>query len=314
MRSKKFYLIVLDLIREGSNPAKISKELGISKQKLNYYLSTLKKLGTIKKLGYGTWEFIKDLDLKEVKKTVVIGQDSSILKQDTVRGHGFLFKFRIKENLLNWNNREEIFRKNNIEYDPYFVGGTIRGQRIIFRNRKVALTDRSIIINFPESYIAETSTRAKKDAIYNVMSLIKGLERFLKADFKINNEYVFRVSRQHYALIKNSLAQQYDKEGKKLECYSSKGLWLIIDNSYNLHELETLHKDTADTDNIKVQNFFNSLKENPITSKEILDNFTELKGMLKNTSQDQMNLSQVLDQMSKNVIKLTKIVFDEKNK
>ena len=139
MRSKKFYLIVLELIRQGSNPAKICKELGISKQKLNYYLSTLKKLGTIKKVGYGTWEFIRDLDLKEVKKTVVIGQDSSILKQDRVRGHGFLFNFKIKKDLLNWNKREEILTKNNIEYDPYYVGGTIRGQRIIFRKRKLLL-------------------------------------------------------------------------------------------------------------------------------------------------------------------------------
>ena len=314
MRSKKFYLTVLDQIKAGNYPAQICKDLDISKQKLNYYLSTLKRLGTIRKIGYGTWEYLKDLDLKEVKKSVVIGKDSSLLKQDTVRGHGFLFKFKIKDNLLNWNKREEIFIKNNIKFDPYYVGGIKRGQRIIFRNRKVALTDRSIIINFPESYIAETSIRAKKDAIYNAISLINGLENFLKADFKINKKYMFKVSRQHYALIKNSLAKQYDKEGKKLECYTHKGLWLIIDNSYNLHELETLHKDTADTDNTKVQNFFHSLKENPITSKEILDMNNEIKSMLKESSENQIQLGQVLKQMEKNIIHLTKIVSDDRSK
>jgi len=78
------------------------------------------------------------------------------------------------------------------------------------------------------------------------------------------------VSRQHYALIKNSLAKQYDKEGKKLFCYTKDGLWFIIDNSYNLHEAETIHPNTALTDNEKIQNWFNGLKETPITPEQIL--------------------------------------------
>jgi len=66
------------------------------------------------------------------------------------------------------------------------------------------------------------------------------------------------------------LARQYDREGNKLFCYTEQGLWFIIDNSYNLHEAETVHPNTALTDNEKVQDWFNGLKETPITPKQIL--------------------------------------------
>ena len=95
-RSKNFYLSIIHKIKQGKIPAQIKNELGISKQNLNYYIATLKRNGCIKNLAYGVWEYVKDFDLKEVKKTVVIGKDSRhSLKPDTVRGHGFLFKLRL---------------------------------------------------------------------------------------------------------------------------------------------------------------------------------------------------------------------------
>lgn len=118
------------------------------------------------------------------------------------------------------------------------------------------------MINFPESYIAETPTLARKDAVAKFLRVVRGLERLMRANFSQFGKYKFRVSRQHYALIKNSLARQYlDNEynKKKLHIYSGRGLWLLIDNSYNLEELEAVHKNTAVKDSTKVQNFFNGL-------------------------------------------------------
>jgi len=89
---------------------------------------------------------------------------------------------------------------------------------------------------------------------------VKGLESTLGANFRINKKYRFKVSRQHYSLVKNALAKQYERDGKKLQVYSENGLWFVIDNSYNLHEAETVHPKTAVDDNEKVQNFFNGLK------------------------------------------------------
>jgi len=264
-RSKNFYLSILRRIQQGENPSEISKSLKISKQRLNYYLSTLKKAGCVRKIGYACWEYVKEFDPKEVKKTVVIGKNSGGgLKENEVRGHGFLFRLDLPENFRNWENREKILTKLGINFEPYYVGGVKRGQRLSAQNTKVALTNKSILVNFPESYIRETATLAKRDAVAKFLRVIKHLERVLRANFSDFGKYKFRVSRQHYSLIKNSLARQYlddQYSSKKLHVYSGRGLWLLIDNSYNLEELETVHNKTAVKDNLKVQDFFNGLDQ-----------------------------------------------------
>jgi DNA-binding Lrp family transcriptional regulator len=261
-RGKKVGLVeVLEDIKSGLSPAQISKKYDLPKQNISYFVGKLKKQGCIEKIGYGVWKYIKPYE--KSKKTVVIGKNSGhSLKPNTIRGHGFLFKLDLPNNFRNWDKREDILKDLKIRFEDYFVGGIKRGQRITAQNTKVALTDKSIIINFPESYIAETPTLARKDAVAKFLRVVKHLERIMRANFSQFGKYKFRVSRQHYALIKNSLARQYlddEYNKKKLHIYSGRGLWLLIDNSYNLEELEAVHKKTAVKDSTKVQNFFNGL-------------------------------------------------------
>lgn len=261
-RGQKVGLVeVLSFIKAGKSPAQISKDHNIPKQNISYFVGKLKKEGCIERIGYGVWSYLKPLN--KSKKTAVIGKNSGGgLKPNTIRGHGFLFKLDLPNPFRNWDKREKILDDLKIKYDPYFVGGVKRGQRIITQKTKVALTSKSILINFPESYIAETPTLARKDAVARFLRVVRGLERIMRADFSQFGKYKFRVSRQHYALIKNSLARQYlndEYNEKKLHIYSGRGLWLLIDNSYNLQELEAVHKDTAVKDSTKVQDFFNGL-------------------------------------------------------
>ncbi len=309
-RGKNLYLSILQHIKRGHNPTQICEKLGMKKQRINYYISSLKKAGCIEKIGYGVWKYIKPFKIKEVQKSVVIGSKSSeSLKPNIVRGHGFLFKLDLPKKFKNWNKREKILKDLKIKYFPYYVGGVKRGQRLTAQKTKVALTDRSILINFPESYIAETSTLARKDAVAKFLRVIKHLERILRANFSQFGKYKFRVSRQHYALIKNSLARQYlDEEysKKKLHVYSGRGLWLLIDNSYNLEELETVHKRTAVKDNTKVQNFFNGL--------DMVEGYTPqfvlkaMQGIQKNQLIFDKNMAshlEILGKLGKAVDKLT---------
>ena len=273
-------LRILELLGSGINPAQITKVMNVSAQTLQYHLDQLKRRGFIRKVGYGTWEVSKNkLYLPEVKESrlrVTIDNPSQsnlhAFTQDAVRAHAFMFTLKVSDGLRNWNNetRRAFLHKNNINFTSLTVFGG--GQRILYKGRKVWLTNKSVIIYEKSSYLAETAANAKSHAIYNFISLIKGIEKLLHADFteRAGRQYSFKVSRQHYALIKNALAKQYDAEGKKLNIYSDKGLWFVIDNSFNLHEAETVHPETADTDNINVQNFFNSLKEQPLTTSFIL--------------------------------------------
>ena len=69
----------------------------------------------------------------------------------------------------------------------------------------------------------------------------------------------------HYAETNNELAQECEKKAYKVRVYttSDSKLWFLIDNSFNLHEAETVHPETAKEDmgNI-VKPFFNDLRDN----------------------------------------------------
>lgn len=280
-KSKNFYLIVYNHIKEGTRPSEISKNFNISKQKINYYVSSLKRSGFIKKIGYGVWEICGEFDYEKVKETIRITKYQSVnIKPDSVRGHAFQFKLKIPK-LRNWEKREEILKKKGIEFREltHLFGG---GQGIMFKDKKIWLTSKSIIIFEKSSYLAKTAKDASEYAIYDLFGLVRSLESILGANFKINKQYYFKVSRQHYALVKNALAEQYNRDGKKLQVSSKDGLWFIIDNSFNLNEAETVHPETAVDDNVKVQNFFNGLK--------IAENYTP-QIMMQAVTQNAENLN-----------------------
>ena len=294
---------VLALIKAGQSPAQISKDYNIPKQTLSYTVGKLKKAGCIEKIGYGVWSYLKPYNKSQ--KTAVIGKNGGGgLKTNTIRGHGFLFKLDLPDDFRNWDKREKILDDLKIKHDPYFVGGVKRGQRITAQKTKVALTSKSILINFPESYIAETPTLARKDAVARFLRVVKHLERLMRANFSQFGKYKFRVARQHYALIKNSLARQYlndEYNKKKLHIYSGRGLWLLIDNSFNLQELEAVHKDTAVKDSTKVQDFFNGL--------DMVEGYTP-QFILKQLAENNAQLLEYKDQ-NKEHLKLIQMYQDE---
>lgn len=263
--SSNLNLFVFNQLKAGLRPSKICKQFGLKKTTVQYYLSMLKQAGLIEKVGYGVWEIIKEFDEKEVQKTTKVTSrqlrgDLNLFKQDKVRGHAFQFKINLPE-LRNWKNREKLFLKKDIKFEPLLIGGINRGQKLEFKGRKIWLTDKSIIIYEKSSYLADTSKESQERAIQDMLALMKSLEKHLQANFKTGRYYKFKVSRQHYSLVKNALAQQYDKEGNKLQVYNEDGLWFLIDNSYNLHEAETVHPKTSVDDNKKVQNYFNGIKK-----------------------------------------------------
>ncbi len=313
LASKNFYLYVFDQIKEGLRPSHMCKNLGISKQRLNYYLSSLKRDGFIKKISYGTWEIIEKRSKKEVKKQLTGSPHQHVrnfyffLKPDMVRGHAFLFTIQIPK-LRNWPKREQVMEKRGIKFKRLEnVFG--EAQKIEFKGRKIHLTSKSIIIYEKSSYMAETSSEAKSYAINELLKLIRSLERFLGADFSFQGQYRFKVSKQHYALVKNALARQYDQEGKKLQVYNAGELWFVIDNSFNLHEAETLHPRTADIDNKKIQDFFNDLKINPITLSEARKEY--YYGFSQIAKQIKAHLL-VVNQIKKQTPKVTQLLNETK--
>lgn len=268
MSKYSFYLYVLSLLKT-KRPSQICDELGMTKQSLNYHIRFLEGLGYIKKLGHGVWLVIKD----EVKN-VDVGRSKSMSK---IRSHGFGFYLKIPQ-IKNWNDREDYLNKNNIKYE---IDNLKQGQHLQLKGFHIYLFNKGIRFMQMEGFegiFTDSATLGNEIASRRLLRIIKALERLLGANFAQNKGYQVKITRQHHALVKNELASLYNKQGQRLQVFDHKGLWLLIDNSFNLDELEAVHGTTAnlDMDNA-IKPFFNSLKEAPFTAYD----FKELYGVSK---------------------------------
>lgn len=321
-KSSKLNLIILDLLNKGDRPSKICGILKIKKNSLQYYLSLLKKAGYIKKKGYGVWEVLKEHydheEIKEVQRTTQVTPDNmrkvlNLLKSNNSRGHAFMFHLKIFSKVKNWDKREEILIKKEIEFKKLNNFGG--GQKLNFKGRKVHLKNKCIIIYETMNFLSEMASGANKLAIYSFLELIKSLEKSLGADFSIKGEYYFKVSKSHYSLIKNALAKQYTKLGKRLNIYNHNGLWMSTDNSFDLNELETIQNRDGEKrvieQNEGMAKFMNEMDETnfQVTPKFVLSNFDETRQGIRKISENQIQFSQVMNQVSNNLINMGKEII-----
>lgn len=304
---------IYNKIAEGLWPSKIAKLFNVSPQRIDYHISSLKERNLIHMNGQGNWIVINSYKSKLSKKSSRVAQlirkkDFDTLEPDTVRGHAFQFKLEIK-GLRNWTNEKRRFALQNLGIEfkelTHLFGG---GQGIVFKGKKTHLTNNSVVIYDKTSYYADTGNKSHAIAVLFILRVIKSLEKALRASFSHSGRYKLRTTRNHYALIKNALAQLYNKPRRqKLEVYDGRGLWLLIDNSWNLEELELVHSETAIKDTEFVKKFFNYLK----SGNDIENNFKEFDERTKKLSEQSIQLSQVMEQMNNNIIHLTKIVNDK---
>lgn len=254
---KKCKLSVYNYIKQGLAPVQISKLTNFSKRKVYYAVKVLKKEGYIKMISPGVWE---------VTKTHHDHMNHTPIKKK-VRGHGMTITLKVNK-LKNWHQRERLMLKAGIPFDRI-----PQGQRVQIDNVNIWLTKKSIVFYLPYSWFGETAQDTKDQAMNYLLNLITSLEKTLKVStFKIGGRYHIKFKRQHYALVRNILAKQYNKEHKKLRVYDNNGLWLEIDNSLNLNELETYREPDV---NKQVQDAFNDIKDG-ITPRFLMERVNDL--------------------------------------
>ena len=282
---KKRYLLnlVFASIKAGKKSNQIIKELSISKQRLQYYLDKLRLANKIKKIGYGVWQTSKD----------EVG--------NSIRGHGFLWHIKLPTPIKNW---KEILINKKIDFKEINKGNTLQAY---FRDNKLWISRKSIVIFDIESYFSSNAVESKKLAIFKLREYLLSLQQRLGVNLQNKGNFILKTSRQHYALVKNCLAIQCNKEGKKINVYNEKGLWFIIDNSFNFEEAETINKDTAISDSLGIQKYFNEHKETnfQVTPKFILE---AINGVTKNQVMFNQNFESHVEAIKKlgdSVIELT---------
>lgn len=277
---KKWYLsIVSHVLEHGKLP-----DYNIPKTTFQHYINQLKSDGIISKIGYGVWTADRDkFEQLEFKKEVR-KQGSSTRD---IRGHGFQWVIAIPD-IPNWHKRRKFLDSREIMYQESKANWA--GQKVLIRGYKCWLMDNVISIFNPKdkSFYAYCAKDSLQMAVIDLVETLKGLENLLGIDLKIEQKWNIKPSKQHYAKIRDALAEDYNKKNLKLSVKFEGDEWLIVDNSLGRAELEFTHSRTAvrDADRAVVP-FFNDLRSHFEATGESI----KISDMLQiiNAQQQQIN-------------------------
>jgi hypothetical protein len=251
---RDFYLIVFRLLQQGKNPKSISDELNIPKQNINYYLRKMKNKGLIRKVGYGTWEIVKEIEHTE--KTS---------KKD-IRGHAFIWTVKLPNKTLDWKERLKG------KFDFKLIRSCI--PRAFIGKKKVWFGKNTLTIFEPSSFYGTNAIESRKYAAISLIETLQAIENKLSINL---SPYCFNPAREHFAIIRNDLAIQCNRNNEKIRIVDNGEGWLWIDMSDGYGELETGNKGAL-VNNIGVQKWWNEMKESKfeVTPKFIVNSLNQV--------------------------------------
>jgi len=260
-------LIIINSIKE-SGKLPYSKSF---KGNLNNYVSLMRHEGIIKRIGYGVWEVIKEHTVNS-EAPMVTTKHLLVkpVKSDDSRVHNLMFKLKV-DSPLNWEAR---LQARGLPFDRLRYGVL----KVVFDGFKVWLCRKGVIIYFPSGvdFRASSVPVSLRLAVNGLFSFVPRLEAYLGFALRYRGSLVWSMNRKHIGLMKNSLAQLYASEGKKLKVFDDRGLWLVADDSFNLNELEAVRTPTNQSEAEIIQGFFNDLKKNPVKPSEFMSMLTGL--------------------------------------
>lgn len=259
-KKSNFYLSIINELKNSTNLQEIQKKLGLKKQNLNYYLRQLKKEGYIYQKDKGWYEV--------TERSKNMSNHDSVLTKDSVRGHAYVWTVKVpKEIGVSWSNRISILDKKGVHYR--LVGAKENTPRIKVLGRKVWLCNDSIrIYDIPKrSYYGSNAVEARKGALNEILLILGVLERKLGVSL---NPLDVSFEKEHYALIKNDLAIQHNRNGEVLRVSDGSGEWLLVDDSLGEGgELENVGKKAFDT-NIPMSKWWNDKKKHGFITDSVL--------------------------------------------
>lgn len=283
--SNKLKLCILNSIKlSGKLPATISKP------KIAYHLKPFLKANIVEKRGYGVWgltafgeQYLNTNKFKlnaESNLDTLVKPTSKKLKNiKEVRGHGFMFRLELPK-IPSWHKKLDI-----LKYKKYNPETTKQGVvRIKVRGNNVHLAQSSIVVYFNPSFsfIATSANESFKEALFEMCGIVRTLENTLGVSLRIGKKHKIRCRKQHYAFIKNEIAQEYIRNNKRLSISQNGKEWLLIDFSHKVPELECVDADRAKVDaDYVVHPFLNKIRDNPLILTTHSDSIEALR--LENT-------------------------------
>jgi hypothetical protein len=131
----------------------------------------------------------------------------------------------------------------------------------------VTYNEKYVQILGKKDFWAETPLEAEEESLEYWTRFILRLEQKLKVILLKNGYENIRYSKSgEFAETNNELARDYNNRKDKLMVRGTKDnkVWLVIDNSFNLNEIETTHSKFSMDDAIKVADHFNDIRDFPV--------------------------------------------------
>ena len=332
-------LKLFDLLRDGQMKlTDIAKKLLVSKQAISKRLRPWIKKGVVIKRGYGVWEvdetqlkkYAKDLYKKStIQLKLRSSNESQNFKENTIRGHGFLFTLKFPRPMDDFTRRKTL-DVNGISWEEYQHPAFKAEKKIVFTGWKCRMTKNTLMCWMDEdrSIFSEDAEENLLEAIYRWKSeCILKFEKMFKRSFKMKlpsgqQGYNFRTGAQHHALIKNADAMMLRLEKKKVYVYGTDNgeLWLLADYSGKVDEMEAVNKDTSPNNANLMSRHYNSIKDTGMTYYDVIDGFErtqkQINSLVENNHEYAINikahigaiksLGSGINQFNKEIGKLTK--------
>lgn len=232
------------LSKEFLTQRKIAIRRGCTKQAVSKIIKKLREKGLINSVSQevdkkrGTCQPLYSYGYKTTPSFPVEHQ---------IRLHSQEFNIRIL--YKDQKYKQQLQKANTINTD----GNTIR----LYRN--------SIEIYSGHSFYADDVQKATADSFDYWNRLFARLENDLKIILVKSRSQNIKLVNQHYSEINNELAKECEAKADKIRVITTDDnkVWFLIDNSFNLHEAETIHPETAKQDMAEViRPFFNDLRKN----------------------------------------------------
>jgi len=156
-------------------------------------------------------------------------------------------------------NIKIIDKSNHYDFTRY------KNNTIVTDNNTIRLYENSIEIYSGHSFYGSDIDKLTGESFVYWNYFFKKLENDLKITILKDRYSNINLVKHHYSYVNNELAKQCNNENIKIRVFSTKDnkMWFEIDNSFNLNEAETTHKETAKEDMQKVvQATFNDLRDN----------------------------------------------------
>lgn len=198
-----------------------------------------------------------------------------------IRLHGQ--EFNIK---LIWKGERYRGRKNRVTY--------VDGNRIHLYND-------SVEVYSGKSFWADDAHKATARSYEYWDSFFVRLEHELQVLILKERKANITQVKAEFAWVENELAKAcvLTQEKIRVYCREDGKLWFLIDNSFNLHEAETVHPQTAQQDmQDVVMPFFNDLKENKLPLPSEITRFIwQTQAQIHELAQAQLNTQEQLSQL-----------------